>query len=233
MRFCSLGQFVTVTGQFVYLLFIAMNLHTAGVMMRPLFIDLPMPIMTARLLIRPPQLGDGVIVNAAILESFEVLHQFMDWAKEKPTVQESEEHVRLGAANWILKKNEEPYLPLFIFDRKTNEFIGGIGFHHFNWEVPCLEMGYWIRTSQSGKGLMTEAVNALTQYAIKQIGAVRVEIRCDSNNARSKKIPERLGYHLESTLKANRRNLIAGEITDTLVYVKHDLNNLPPLEISY
>jgi hypothetical protein len=47
----------------------------------------------------------------------------MPWAKEKPSIDDSEEFVRQGAANWILKNNDEPYLPLFKFDRKTNQFI--------------------------------------------------------------------------------------------------------------
>ncbi len=55
--------------------------------MNPILIDLPMPITTSRLLIRPPQLGDGIAVNAAILESYDVLYEFMDWAKKKQPFQ--------------------------------------------------------------------------------------------------------------------------------------------------
>jgi RimJ/RimL family protein N-acetyltransferase len=133
--------------------------------MNPILIDLPMPIITPRLLIKPPLVGDGLKVNAAILESFNVLHRFVDWAKTKPSIDETEAHIRLAAANWILKNNEEPWLELYIFDRKSGDFIGGTGFHHINWDIPATETGYWIRNSYSGQGLMTEAINALTQYA--------------------------------------------------------------------
>lgn len=194
--------------------------------MKPILLDLPMPILTARLILRPPQMGDGILVNAGILETFEKLHRLMPWAKTKPTVEESEEYVRQAAANWILKKDEEPYLPLFIFDKISNDFIGGTGFHHINWEVPCLEIGYWIREHYSGQGLMTEAVNALTRYAIIQMGVKRIEIRCDINNIRSKKIPESLAYYLEATLKSNRVHSLNGKPSDTLVYVKHSLEGL-------
>lgn len=74
--------------------------------MKPILIDLPTPIFTPRLVLRPPQIGDGIVINEAVLESFEELHRFLHWAKEKPTVAESEELVRLAAANWILKRNE-------------------------------------------------------------------------------------------------------------------------------
>lgn len=200
---------------------------------KPILIDLPVPLTTPRLLIRPPQLGDGVAVNAGILESFKTLHQSVEWAKEKPTVEESEIYVRQAVANWILKNNDEPYLPLFIFDKPTGAFIGATGYHHINWDIPTIETGYWIRDSCSGQGLMTEAVNAITQYAFKQLKVKRITITCDVDNVRSQKIPERLSYTLEATFKANRRKPITGELSDTSVYAKYDIENLPPLSVEW
>ena len=126
--------------------------------MKSILLDLPMPIITPRLILKSPQVGVGLSLNEAILESFDELHRFMDWAKEKPTLDDSEEQVRLAAANWILKRNEEPYLPLFIFEKITNRFIGATGYHHFDWTVSSIETGYWIRKSYTKLGLMTEAV---------------------------------------------------------------------------
>ncbi len=199
--------------------------------MKPILLNFPMPITTPRLLLRPPKVGDGVMLNAAILESFETLHRFMDWAKEKPSLEESEENARQGAANWILKKSEEPWFPLYIFDKNTHDLIGATGFHHTDWEVPCIETGYWINNSYSGQGLMTEAMNAVTQYAFKYLHVKRIAITCSPYNVQSQKIPQRLGYSLEATLKANRRKPVTGEITDTLVYARYDLSDLPDLNI--
>jgi ribosomal-protein-serine acetyltransferase len=201
--------------------------------MKPILLDLPMPITTPRILLRPPQLGDGVALNEAVLESFDNIRHTMPWAKEKPSLEESEEFVRQSAANWILKKDEEPYLPLFIFDKQNNNFIGATGFHYIAWEVPCLETGYWIRNQCSGQGYMTEAVNAITQYAIKQLQMKRVAITCDIDNVRSRKIPERLGFQLEATLKANRIKPITGDVSDTLIFAKYDLNNLTSLVVTW
>lgn len=201
--------------------------------MKPILLDLPVPIITPRLILRPPQIGDGIVVNEAVLESFNVLNQFMPWAKEKPSVEESEEFARQAAANWILKNNDEPYLPLFMFDKETNQFVGGTGYHHYDWDVPSIETGYWIRSSCAGKGFMTEAVNAITQYAFKQLGVKRITITCDTDNIRSKKIPERLGFSLEGTLKGNRRKPLTNEISDTFIYSRYDLNGLPDLIVTW
>lgn len=201
--------------------------------MKPILFNLPMPIITPRLILKPPQINDGFIVNEAVLESFDELHQFMPWAKEKPSIEDSEEFVRQAAANWILKNNDEPYLPLFMFDKEINQFVGGTGYHHYNWTVPCIEIGYWIRKSYTGLGLMTEAVNAITQYAFKQLGVRRITITCDVDNIRSKKIPERLGYTLEGILKLNRKKPVTGELSDTLIYSKYDLTGLPDLSVEW
>lgn len=189
--------------------------------MKPILLDLPMPITTSRILLRPPQLGDGVALNAAVLESFDNIRSYMPWAQTKPSIEESEIFVRQAAANWILKNDVEPYLPIFIFDLKDNTLLGATGYHHINWQVPCLEIGYWLRNSYTGQGYMTESVNALTEYAFKELHMKRVAITCDIENVRSKKIPERLGFTLEATLKASRVKPITGEVSDTLVYARY------------
>jgi ribosomal-protein-serine acetyltransferase len=86
--------------------------------MNPILLNLPMPITTARLIIRPPQIGDGNILNTAIIESFDTLKIHMPWAKEKPSLDESEAVVRKAAANWILKPQDNPDFILLILDKK-------------------------------------------------------------------------------------------------------------------
>src|SRR3990167_8415879 len=189
--------------------------------MKPILLNLPVPITTPRLLIRPPAIGDGTLLNAAVLESFEMLKIYMPWAKEKPTLDDSEEVVRREAANWILKKEEDPELMFLILDKKTNDLIGATGFHAIDWDVPSVETGYWIRNQYAGFGLMTEAINAITQYAFKVLKVKRIAITCDVDNIRSKKIPERLGYCLEGTLKFHRIKPMTNEASDTLVYARY------------
>ena len=44
-------------------------------------IDVPMPIRTPRLTIRPKQLGDGAITSVAVAETWEELNRWMRWAE--------------------------------------------------------------------------------------------------------------------------------------------------------
>lgn len=195
--------------------------------------DFPMPIVTPRLIIRPIETNDAHHINEAVLESFDVLHQFMDWAKTRPSIEDSEEYAGLAASSWINKSPEEPWLQLVIIDRQTSQFIGGTSFHHFDWSIPSVETGYWIRSSRGRQGLMAEAINAMTQYAVKQLRVKRIAITCDKDNARSKNIPERLGYVLEASLKNHRKKPVSGELSDTLVYARYDCENIPELDVSW
>jgi len=176
-----------------------------------------------------PLLLEGI----PIVESYDVLKLMMPWAQTIPSVDESEEFVRQATANWILKKNEEPYLNLWIFRRDTMQFIGGTGLHHMNWDIPTFESGYWLHAKHHNQGFATEAINALTQYVFQALQAMRLEIRCDINNIRSKKIPERLGFELEATLKKNRLNPQTKIPSDTLVYARFNADNLPNLSVTW
>ena len=160
-------------------------------------------------------------------------HAYLAHSRAERRIADSEEQVRLAVANWILKRSEEPWLQLFIFDRHSGQFIGGTGFHHLVWEIPSVETGYWIRNSHAGKGLMTEAMNAMTQYAFRQLQVKRIAISCDVDNHASRKIPERLNYTLEGRLKHHRRKPVSGELSDTLVFAKYNLDNLPPLVVMW
>jgi RimJ/RimL family protein N-acetyltransferase len=88
-----------------------------------------------------------------------------------------------------------------------------------DWKVPKFEIGYWLRTPYCGKGLMTEAVNAVTAFAMQTLQAARVEVRCDAKNDRSRRVAERAGFQLEGILRNDERDH-RGETRSTCVFSK-------------
>lgn len=191
-------------------------------------------ITTPRILIRPPKMGDEFMLNEAVKESYENLRYTMPWAKGGiPSISESELFVKQAIESWVIQKCEEPYLPLFIFDINNHQFIGSTGYHHYDWSVPYLEIGYWIRDSRMNCGYMTEAVNAISRYAFLVLGVKRIVITCDISNVRSRAIAERLRFTLEETLKCNRLNHETGIVSGTLLFAKYDVNDLPALNAEW
>jgi RimJ/RimL family protein N-acetyltransferase len=178
----------------------------------PLLIDLPEHIETERLILRPPRVSEGAAINAAIRESLAELAPWMPWAKEAPTVEETEANVRKAIAHTLTRADIRIHLHL----KSDGTFIGGSGFHRIDWSVPKVEIGYWVRTSFAGRGYVTEAVVAMTRFAIDVLKVARVEIRCAEKNLPSRRVAERAGFQLEGTLRHHARE--CGQLRDTAVY---------------
>ena len=195
---------------------------------KPILLDLPMPILTPRLSIKPRHIGEGPILNKAICGSLEHLKPWLPFAQSAPTLEESEEHCRRAYAQFILREN----FTLSIYTRDTQEFVGSTGLHRPNWNVPAFEIGYWICKEHENKGYVNESTNALTRYAFSVLRARRVEIRCDAKNNRSLNVMQRLGFTQEGILK-NDSIQQTGELRDTLVTARYDLEGLPKLSVTW
>jgi ribosomal-protein-serine acetyltransferase len=63
---------------------------------------------------------------------------------------------------------------------------------------------------------MTRAVRAVVEHAFKDLGLHRVEIRCAVGNARSRAIPERLGFRQEGVLRDAEH--VLGRRLDVVLY---------------
>jgi ribosomal-protein-serine acetyltransferase len=85
--------------------------------------------------------------------------------------------------------------------RAEGVLIGVIGLHRVDWDNRATSMGYWLAAAWQGRGVMTRACRTFTTYALRDLGLHRVEIRCAVGNARSRGIPERLGFTVEGTLR--------------------------------
>ena len=183
----------------------------------PLMIDLPPLLASERLLLRAPQAGDGEALNEAVVQSFDELRLWMPWAQKIPTHEESELVCRQAAARFVQRTD----LPLFIFERLSDgtfgRLLGGTGLHRMDWSVPRFEVGYWRRSGEHGRGLITEAVRTLTRFAFDALQARRVEIRMSSTNTKSRAVAERAGFALEGVLRQDSLD-VNGQPRDTIVF---------------
>ena len=94
--------------------------------------------------------------------------------------------------------------------------VGMVGFHRVDWLNRATSIGYWIARDHQGRGTMTHAVRALVDHAFGTWSLNRVTIEAAVDNARSRAVPERLGFTREGTLRAAGR---VGERTmDHAVY---------------
>lgn len=189
--------------------------NVGGWVMNPILLEFPEQFETERLLIRMPRPGDGEIVHEAIQASLEELKPWMPWAHVTQSVEDVEVNIREAYAKFLKRED----LRLLVFEKETGRLIASSGLHRIDWNVPKFEIGYWIDSRFSGKGFVTEAVEGITQFAFGQLGAKRIEIRCDSRNVKSRRIPERLGFLLEGILRNDSVD-VDGNVRDTCVFSK-------------
>jgi RimJ/RimL family protein N-acetyltransferase len=173
-----------------------------------------------RIRIRSFQPGDAEAHFAAIAESRERVGRWLPWVPAYESVDDSRDTLARMQARWLTREDFDGG----IFDRQSGALLGGIGFHPRNWEFGYFEVGYWLRTSAEGRGYMTEAVRALTDYLFASLGAHRVEIFCNALNTRSAAVAERAGFVREAHLRNARRD-VNGALSDTLIFALTDLDD--------
>jgi len=99
-------------------------------------------------------------VNEAVKESKEELRPWMPWAKNIPTVEESEVSIRRSRLQFL----ERSDLRLLLFLKGTDELVGSSGLHRIDWQARKFEIGYWVRTSYAKQGYITEGVEAISSF---------------------------------------------------------------------
>ena len=184
--------------------------------MNPILLDIPERIEGNRIYLRTCKPGDGQMVHNALVASKEELKKWMPWAQQTQTVEETEENLRRAQAQFILRED----IRLYVMKKEDNTFLGSTGLHRINWDTRSFEIGYWMDSRYTKQGYMTEAVEILTTFAFNELQANRVEIRCDSSNVNSKRIPERLGFTLEGILRNDSYDATGTSLRNTCIFSK-------------
>lgn len=188
----------------------------------------PMPITTNRLILRGIRVEDAQALFEAKVESYESLHQWMPWAKKNETLEETQKM----AAESQKKFERREDLMILGFSRDDGRFIVSSGLHRMDWDLRIFEIGYWVRTSETGKGYASETANALTRYAFHALNASKVKISHASGNDASARVIEKLGFKKEGVF-ARDAKLPDGRIVDHHWYARFDDQNLPDLKIEW
>ncbi len=97
--------------------------------------------------------------------------------------------------------------------------LGGIVFGAYR----GAHIGYWIDQRHANRGYASRAVRALTEFAFNELQLHRIEINLRPENAASRKVAEKSGYHYEGV--RSRYLHIAGDWRDHLSFVAENPKN--------
>jgi [ribosomal protein S5]-alanine N-acetyltransferase len=65
------------------------------------------------------------------------------------------------------------------------------------------EIGYWLGRAYWGRGIMTEAVKAITKYGFDELGLIRIHASTFPQSKASMRVLEKAGYKFEGVLRKN------------------------------
>jgi ribosomal-protein-serine acetyltransferase len=161
--------------------------------------------------LRTYDLSDAESLSEAAHESVAEVSLWLPWCREQ--------YRNTDAAEWIssralLRAEGREYH--FAIVGIGGELLGGCGISQINRIHKFGNVGYWVRTSATGRGVATEAVRRLAEFAFQNTDLVRLEIVCAAGNERSGRVAVRAGAIREGVLR--KRLLLRGRPVDATMY---------------
>ena len=102
----------------------------------------------------------------------------------------------LAPSHW----QNERGAPFAVTDSATGAGLGSVGLIVHDLVSGVAEAGYWTTPAARARGVTTAALLLLTDFAFRDLGLVRLELLVEVENAKSKAVAERAGYHCEGVL---------------------------------
>jgi RimJ/RimL family protein N-acetyltransferase len=168
------------------------------------------PILTApRVILRPPSPNDVPALFAIYHDPATMAYwsrpPMTDPSEAEDLIAEIERHAAADTLlQWIIARREDDLA------------IGSCTLFRFEREHRRAEIGYILRRDHWGRGLATEALEALFAHAFGALGLHRLEADVDPRNVASIRLVERLGFKREGHLR--ERYFVGSEIQDSAMY---------------
>lgn len=163
--------------------------------------------ITETLVLRPTTLESTSDIYEAIVRERNYLRTwlpFVDWTQDESNT--------LEYVQGVIDNEEVQYS---IYD--SDKFIGRIGFNHMDSLNHKAEIGYWIIEEAQEKGIVTRSVKELLILGFTDLNLNKIVIKAGVGNAKSRNIPEKLGFTLEG-IERDGELLVDNKYTDLAVY---------------
>jgi RimJ/RimL family protein N-acetyltransferase len=196
----------------------------------PMKIDLPMPILTPRLLIRPPEPGDGEVLARAVNETWDDLypwfHRYLGPKDKETDPRWKEAFVCRSLGEFHFRTR----MTLFGFERESGDFAISTGFPNLEWRIRRFEIDYWVPKSKQKNGYAAEGVNGLLQYAFRVMEARVITLSHAEGNKASRAVAERLHF-THAVRRPYDYEMPDGSLVDSHGYYRLGTECLPALEV--
>ena len=154
---------------------------------------------------------DRLILRKATRE--DAIPMFRNWASDPEVTKfltwpthDKVEVSRYVLESWISEYGKDDFYQWMIVEKCLGEPVGSISVVRQNEEIAEAEIGYCIGRAWWHRGIMTEALTAVMEYLITDVGMNRIAARHDPNNPHSGGVMRKCGMEYEGTSRASDRN---------------------------
>jgi RimJ/RimL family protein N-acetyltransferase len=173
---------------------------------------LPTTLTAGGLLLRRYCAADGAAVHEAALESVAEVAPYETWCHAGYTIDEATEY----AAWWDQAWDRGRAYYFAVTDETTGRYAGSCGLCPVEAEHATAGLGFWVRTSDTGRGVATTAARLVAGAAFEHLSLNRIELLIAVDNAASRRVAEKLGAVHEGTLR--KRLVLPAGPTDMAMY---------------
>lgn len=133
---------------------------------------------------------------------------------------------------WLKEKVEADQVEQFIVvEKATGRDIGSVYLRNFDWDEKKAELGIFLgEIDCQGRGIGSEAIRLLTDYAFSELGIEKLMARILAENSKSRGAFDNAGYLMEAYLKdyaeinSERKDLILMRQDPVLAAVRRECN---------
>jgi len=163
--------------------------------------------ITDDIVLYPLSVDDIFKIFNTLNEEREYMREWLPFVDTTQDVEDTGNYVR-----YVLQTGEQQFTIYY-----KDKFVGLAGFKDIDKDNHKTEIGYWLSQYAQGKGIMTQTVQKLLEYAFGEMGMNRVQIKVALENQKSRNIPEKLGFQVEG-IERDGELLVDNEYTDIVVY---------------
>lgn len=170
--------------------------------------------------IRPYMQEDLQALYEAASESINEVYPWLPWCHPGYERHEAQDWISLAISDW----QQENQYAFVIYETQSKVFVGGCGLNAINRLHGFANLGYWVRSSWTGRGAATQATKKVVAFGFEHLHLHRIEILAAVDNLPSQCVAERSGAVREGVLR--KRLLLHGTPHDAVIYSHITTNHI-------
>jgi RimJ/RimL family protein N-acetyltransferase len=151
------------------------------------------PIRTVRLVLRPFEAGD--LEQFVSYRSDPEVARYQSW---EPPYSHAEAEAFLADRDRSVFGAPDRWFQVAIADRGSGSLVGDVGIHVVASQPETCELGVTLARASQGRGIATEALEAIVALLFERDGMHRLFAQVDDRNLGAQRLFDRLGFRCEA-----------------------------------